>query len=99
MAKTTLSVQLHEANEALTRANATIADLQKKLADSKSGGDYYSKALNESNTEREQIHLLLDALIGVDTRKAVNPNGYGETALPLAVRFSLYLSGKRAVSA
>ena len=97
MAKTTLSVQLHEANEALTRANATIADLQKKLADSKSGGDYYSKALNESNTEREQIHLLLDALIGVDTRKAVNPNGYNsETTLPLAVRFSLYLSGKRA---
>ena len=99
MAKTTLSVQLHEANEAIVAANATIADLQKKLADSKSGSDYYSKALNESNTEREQIHLLFDALIGVDTRKAADPNGYGETTLPLAVRFSLYLSGKRAVNA
>ena len=99
MAKTTLSVQLHEANEALIQANATIVDLRKKLADSKSSNDYYSKVLNESNTEREQIHLLLDALIGIDTRKAANPNGYGETALPLAVRFSLYLSGKRAVSA
>ena len=61
MAKTTLSVQLHEANEAIVAANATIADLQKKLADSKSGSDYYSKALNESNTEREQIHLLFDS--------------------------------------
>ena len=99
MAKTTLSMQLHEANEAIVAANATIADLQKKLADSKSGSDYYSKALNESNTEREQIHLLFDAMIGVDTRKAANPNGYGETTLPLAVRFSLYLSGKRAVNA
>ena len=29
MAKRPYSVQLHEANEALTRANATIADLQR----------------------------------------------------------------------
>jgi len=99
MSKKPLSVQLHEANESITALQNELAATKKKLESAESSSKYIQSKADENSHQVEQTHLILDGLIGADTRKSSAAEAWNTVTLALPVRLALFLAGKKPTAA
>jgi hypothetical protein len=78
-----LSAQILTLRHELAEAKAAIAELETKLRSSDNAKDQYYKYWQESKTELDNFHLILDVLPGIPPRR--EEGAYSD--LPIGARF------------